>query len=354
MLFTLISVLPLFSAFTINDESTIIDYTNNYRNLHQAPNVIYDNNIGSNAQIWSDNLASLNSLAHSSTNYGENLAQIGFITTPNHSQDIQFIKKAIDIWYNESLEYNYNNPGFSSNTGHFTQLVWINTQSIGVGISFSNTYIFIVMQFSLRGNYRNDFAINVKPILLTIPSPISPSPIISLPSPPAPVTPSPSPPVAVTPLPSPPAPLTPSPSPPVAVTPLPSPPVPIVPLLSPPAPLTPVLLTTFIYVKVLKSDATILNIINILCPLLTNGIPYNSITSCRVLFQSTTGIYYGMLYSIDDLYLIRNYIQQNNVKLTADCNFYCGNTIAIGKNYWNNTEKLEKVLFRGKSSQLLC
>ena len=38
---------------------------------------------------------------------------------------------AIEAWGNERIYYNYNKPGFSEETGHFTQLVWKSTRTVG-------------------------------------------------------------------------------------------------------------------------------------------------------------------------------------------------------------------------------
>src|SRR5205814_550772 len=38
---------------------------------------------------------------------------------------------AVAAWVNEARDYNFQNGGFSENTGHFTQLVWKNTTQVG-------------------------------------------------------------------------------------------------------------------------------------------------------------------------------------------------------------------------------
>jgi hypothetical protein len=74
-------------------------------------------------------------------------------------------KTAIDVWYNEVSKYNYNRPGFSPATGHFTQVVWKSTKSIGCAKKFcpgSNWTIYIC-NYDPPGNYQGQYEKNVLP-----------------------------------------------------------------------------------------------------------------------------------------------------------------------------------------------
>lgn len=59
--------------------------------------------------------------------YGENL----FVAT-NFQPTAEEVVKG---WYSEIFAYNYKQPGFHTNTGNFTQLIWKKSMEIGVGIS---------------------------------------------------------------------------------------------------------------------------------------------------------------------------------------------------------------------------
>lgn len=60
----------------------------------------------------------------------------------------------IDLWYNEVSKYNFDSPGFNSETGHFTQVVWKNTSSIGCGATYCPNLGFnvYVCEYEPRGN----------------------------------------------------------------------------------------------------------------------------------------------------------------------------------------------------------
>lgn len=72
---------------------------------------------------------------------------------------------AVNSWYAEISMYNFDSPGFSSGTGHFTQVVWKSSQKLGVGFALANggTVIYTVAQYSPPGNYIDQFRENVLP-----------------------------------------------------------------------------------------------------------------------------------------------------------------------------------------------
>ena len=68
------------------------------------------------------------------------------------------------MWYEEHDKYNYSNPGFSSTTGHFTQIVWQNSKEMGAGKAVSSSGAqFVVARYQPPGNVRGQFPENVKP-----------------------------------------------------------------------------------------------------------------------------------------------------------------------------------------------
>ena len=72
-------------------------------------------------------------------------------------------QKATQDWYDEIKYYNFNRPGFSSQTGHFTQVVWKKSTRLGVGIGFSSDdrKVYVVTNYSPPGNFQGQFGENV-------------------------------------------------------------------------------------------------------------------------------------------------------------------------------------------------
>ena len=73
-------------------------------------------------------------------------------------------RKVTDMWYEEHDQYRYGNPGFSKQTGHFTQIVWQSSKEMGVGKAVSSSGAqFVVARYQPPGNVRGQFPENVKP-----------------------------------------------------------------------------------------------------------------------------------------------------------------------------------------------
>ena len=132
---------------------------NSYRATHQAPAMAWDATVAAGAAAW----ASACSFGHDpNNNYGENIyAASKFAVTP------LALSKAVDAWYGEVSSYSFTSPGFSSSTGHFTQVVWKGSVGLGCayaacGASFAIANgIFVVCRYSPAGNMMGDFANNV-------------------------------------------------------------------------------------------------------------------------------------------------------------------------------------------------
>jgi hypothetical protein len=129
---------------------------NTYRHLHDVSPVTWSDTVAASAQAYADTCPS----GHSGSGYGENIAWASYMMDES---------SVVKMWYDEESLYDYNNPGFSSDTGHFTQVVWKETTEIGCGFatgcgkdgrSLANVW---VCQYNPPGNYQNRFAENVFP-----------------------------------------------------------------------------------------------------------------------------------------------------------------------------------------------
>jgi glioma pathogenesis-related protein 2 len=150
-------------------QNAILARHNFYRVKHGVPPLKLDRTLNNNAQQWATTLASTQQFKHASVKgQGENLYVYGTTARTFPSVTIE-ANKAVDAWYNEIKDYNYGKPGFSMGTGHFTQVVWKSTTTLGCGIAtgkyqqrFNGRYV--VCRYTPPGNYLGQFPQNVLPV----------------------------------------------------------------------------------------------------------------------------------------------------------------------------------------------
>jgi len=93
---------------------------------------------------------------------------IVFFFPKKHFDWLKFVdlgSSPVNSWYDEVSSYNYSNPVFSSETGHFTQVVWNNSVQFGIGIAFTTGDLKakVVANYYPPGNYEDQFTANVFP-----------------------------------------------------------------------------------------------------------------------------------------------------------------------------------------------
>ncbi|UKZ53143.1 hypothetical protein TrVGV298_006934 [Trichoderma virens] len=90
--------------------SAILNSTNTYRRQYNASSLYWNTTLEkfATAYLQSDTTCRF---AHSGGPYGENLA-IGYANAT----------AAVEAWGDEEEKYNFNDPGFTEQTGHFSQL----------------------------------------------------------------------------------------------------------------------------------------------------------------------------------------------------------------------------------------
>ena len=172
----LISLLIAINAVTLDLEavrSEMLTRHNFYRAQHQVSDLTRVSAIEAIAQNYSNYLASINSMIHSSNKYlgsklGENL-----YWGPKYST---IGTASVDAWYSEVKDYDFSNPGYKSGIGHFTQLVWKSSENLGCGVGCgSNNYCFVTCNYYPAGNVLSRFASNVLPkVEITDPDTTSP------------------------------------------------------------------------------------------------------------------------------------------------------------------------------------
>uniref|UniRef100_A0A0N4ZEH6 SCP domain-containing protein n=1 Tax=Parastrongyloides trichosuri TaxID=131310 RepID=A0A0N4ZEH6_PARTI len=131
--------------------------TNGYRYCHTTARVKTNKTLEKHAQEWASHLAKINKMKHSGKKgVGENILKI--------SNNL-FYKKGIHKWYEEKKKYNFSHTAVNkvAIVGHFTQLVWKKSKTIGFGFGKNGSMIFVVCLYYPRGNIRGQYEKNVLP-----------------------------------------------------------------------------------------------------------------------------------------------------------------------------------------------
>ncbi|XP_041673664.1 Golgi-associated plant pathogenesis-related protein 1-like isoform X2 [Drosophila eugracilis] len=126
---------------------------NELRRRHGSPDLILDDKLSAQCEAYAKILAKKRQLIHSTDakKYGENLCM-------RSSKPM----RCDQMWYDEIALYDYDNPGFSMSTGHFTALVWKNTKIFGYGqAQDKHGFYWVVARYYPPGNYRGEYEENV-------------------------------------------------------------------------------------------------------------------------------------------------------------------------------------------------
>ncbi|GLI70344.1 hypothetical protein VaNZ11_015305 [Volvox africanus] len=156
------------------DTQSLLERKNLYRVLHQAPAFQWNLSLAASAAVYAQQLAGDScQIKHSSSrSYGENLFSIQAIPKPDNSCSV-----AVQSWYSEVQFYNfsaaqpfYDNWYQPHQIGHFSQLVWKGSSSVGCGVGLADFAVqisnknrtmgckVVVCRYKAPGNVANDMA----------------------------------------------------------------------------------------------------------------------------------------------------------------------------------------------------
>lgn len=111
----------------IMDKKVFLKVHNDIRLQFDAQLLTWNDTLANYAQLWANHCT----FEHSHGPYGENIwSSTG--STPKPAVAGESVKD----WASEVKDYDPNNPGFSMETGHFTQVVWAGSRQVGCAVGF--------------------------------------------------------------------------------------------------------------------------------------------------------------------------------------------------------------------------
>lgn len=132
---------------------------NKLRIKHGSAPLKWSPQAATRALEWANHLAESGTLQHGNhEGMGQNVA---------YKMGQEFTAEEVaDMWYQEISYYDYNRPGFSSNTGHFTQMIWAGSTAMGAARVVRGNRFFVVANYMPPGNMigEGQFERNVKTV----------------------------------------------------------------------------------------------------------------------------------------------------------------------------------------------
>ncbi|KAG6278366.1 hypothetical protein E4U47_005681 [Claviceps purpurea] len=124
---------------------------NYFRSQHSADPLTWDTALAQSSQTWA------NTCNFSHDSGGEDLA---------YRTIFKYWGEFVNMWGGERTQYNYDQPKFSEATGHFTQVVWKNTKTVGCAWNYCGRSggagkalgYYVVCKYSPPGNYKGQYA----------------------------------------------------------------------------------------------------------------------------------------------------------------------------------------------------
>lgn len=134
---------------------------NEYRRLHRVPDLKLSSSLSKYAQEWADTLSRRGVLqSRGGSRYGENI----FCVQSSAPIEING-RDPVDQWYKEGKNHIFGKEPSTLKTGHFTQIVWRESEEIGVAIARNrNGQIFVVANYDPPGNVISTYSENVPPV----------------------------------------------------------------------------------------------------------------------------------------------------------------------------------------------
>ncbi|XP_060596668.1 Golgi-associated plant pathogenesis-related protein 1-like [Ruditapes philippinarum] len=159
---TLCMIAVAFGAVTEEFKTSSINKHNEYRAAHGVLNLVYNASLSEFAQKYADKLGGGAAYVHNpeskANGFGENLSWFNNAskTGAQHVESLYTNEKAVYVW-GKWCGTSEPNMAYYNYFGHYTQIVWKSTVSVGIGKSGG----YVVYNYYPTGNIPGQFKENV-------------------------------------------------------------------------------------------------------------------------------------------------------------------------------------------------
>ncbi len=145
------------SSFTgYNDPSfkeNMLSVQNKYRAEVGVPDLVWSDSLAKESMKWAEHLADINTMKHSETSAGENIAS-GVNVDYATLVDISWGKEKSDFVYGAFPDCSKSN--IWQHVGHYTQMIWKNTTEVGCAVAKKKDKAFLVCRYYPAGNFMGE------------------------------------------------------------------------------------------------------------------------------------------------------------------------------------------------------
>jgi hypothetical protein len=132
--------------------SAVLKQHNSYRSALQLPDLAWSPELAKDALAWAKHLASIDKGQHDVSVRGKEGENLWWGTADSFSYE-----DMVSMWGNERSVFKYGVfPDVSTNrsamVGHYTQIVWKNTTTVGCALAGNGSMDYLVCRYSAPGN----------------------------------------------------------------------------------------------------------------------------------------------------------------------------------------------------------
>ncbi|KAM3073201.1 hypothetical protein ACMFMG_008913 [Clarireedia jacksonii] len=170
---------PVPSATPTDYVSTALYHHNIHRANHSVPLLKWDTDLVASAKVLAETCHWGHNMTINGGGYGQNIAAYGATNAQALGAQKEVAVAATNMWYNGEQTlylpsyYGENNPDMSTfeSWGHYTQMVWLNTNAVGCFTQFCNPMNiwpnlpawYTVCNYHPPGNLGGQYGVNVFP-----------------------------------------------------------------------------------------------------------------------------------------------------------------------------------------------